>query len=348
MAKSLLAHLYTHIRGSQEDIATMSLQYLLMQSAELNKTFTKKVSKILHIDTDETLQYDTQVTGEDKERPDMVGVDSEGKEMLICEMKFYAGLTDNQPLGYLDRLKKNGGKGLLFICPESRIETLWYELEKICKGKNLIKTDKRCVCVDGISLSVITWMEIIRTLMDTAQASEKRLIADIEQLKGYCELIDEEAFIPFKPEELTAINAKKEDRFYTVIDKVTDLLLCDDTINANKKGLRLTPNSDGTISYIYVNGYGLGICYDRYFWRSNNSVETPFWLLIKNNRWEQTKEILKVFKKYDHKVKEEYNSVVYLALNALPYATEDVVCKDIKKQILTYLDDIDRETKEKQ
>ena len=44
MAYSLLAHLYPHIRGSQEDIATYSLQYLLqkiLREAEfLNKVAT--------------------------------------------------------------------------------------------------------------------------------------------------------------------------------------------------------------------------------------------------------------------------------------------------------------------
>ena len=36
MANSLLAHLSSHIRGSQEDIATISLQYILSQSTILN------------------------------------------------------------------------------------------------------------------------------------------------------------------------------------------------------------------------------------------------------------------------------------------------------------------------
>ncbi len=76
MSYSLLAHLYPHIRGSQEDIATYSLQYLLYQSKDLNKAFTKRISDILHIDVSEVLQYVCQVTGksEEKERPDMAGL----------------------------------------------------------------------------------------------------------------------------------------------------------------------------------------------------------------------------------------------------------------------------------
>ena len=208
----MLAHLYTHIRGSQEDIATLSLQYILSQSATLNKSFTKRVADILHIETEETLQYSTQVTGEDNERPDMVGTNSEGKEEILCEMKFYAGLTENQPLGYLDRLKKNQGKGLIFVCPESRKLTLWFELKKLCEdnGRNLeIIESESCVKVDDINMGIMTWAQVIENLLNTAEASAEHLLADIKQLKGYCEQIDSEAFIPFKPEELTAINAKK-------------------------------------------------------------------------------------------------------------------------------------------
>ena len=43
---ALLAHLYPHIRGSQEDIATLSLHYLLMQSPDLNAAFTRKIRNL--------------------------------------------------------------------------------------------------------------------------------------------------------------------------------------------------------------------------------------------------------------------------------------------------------------
>ena len=106
MAQSLLAHLYSRIRGSQEDIATIALQYLLSQSDALNSAFTHLLSNSLGIDLDDNLRYFCQAVGDDQERPDMAGIDSVGREQVLCEMKFYAGLTHNQPLSYLDRLKE--------------------------------------------------------------------------------------------------------------------------------------------------------------------------------------------------------------------------------------------------
>lgn len=52
MAGSLLAYLYPRIRGSQEDVATLSLSYLLTQSDILCSAFTKALSMHLHLSPD--------------------------------------------------------------------------------------------------------------------------------------------------------------------------------------------------------------------------------------------------------------------------------------------------------
>ena len=85
MAYSLLAHLFPYIKGSQEDIATFSLQYLLTQSEKLNSAFTKRVADCMSVSFENTLKYDCQVTGDsnEKERPDMAGFDSEGNELHL-------------------------------------------------------------------------------------------------------------------------------------------------------------------------------------------------------------------------------------------------------------------------
>ena len=73
MYNSLLAHLYPYIKGSQEDIATYSLQYLLSQSDKLNIAFTKMAVEKMNIELENKMQYLCQVTGEseERERPDI-------------------------------------------------------------------------------------------------------------------------------------------------------------------------------------------------------------------------------------------------------------------------------------
>ena len=347
MAKSLLAHLYTHIRGSQEDIATLSLHYLLSQSEALNKVFTKKVANALGVSVDDTLQYITQATGEESERPDMAGFDCSGEEVLLCEMKFYAGLTENQPVGYLERLKESGGKGLIFICPKSRLLTLWAELKKQCIDKEweIKELNDFSVSANGVNLAIVTWSDVIETLMNAADSFAEHLIADIKQLKGYCEQIDSEAFIPFKPEELTAVNAKKAERFYLIIDKVSELILTDKSIryvkNSSKAG-----NRNGYNSYMYINDFAISFLYDRAFWADSDAIDTPFWLSIKRAKegekwWKQTDDIIKQLNRYPDSIKIQWNSAIYLGLRVPTYATEDEVCMDIKNQILNYIYDIE-------
>ena len=74
MTLSLLAHLYSYIRGSQEDVATLSLQYILKQSPDLNAVFTRLVSKALQVEPGEEIHYVCQATGDNKERPDLAGI----------------------------------------------------------------------------------------------------------------------------------------------------------------------------------------------------------------------------------------------------------------------------------
>ena len=113
-----------------------------MQSKELNRAFTRRVSEVLHVDVEDTLQYVCQSTGksEEQERPDMAGIDSSGKETVLCEMKFYATLTANQPNTYLDRLVDDDGKGLLFVCPSARLTNLWAKLNELCEDRTIGKS----------------------------------------------------------------------------------------------------------------------------------------------------------------------------------------------------------------
>ena len=66
MALSLLAHLYSYIRGSQEDVATLSLQYILKQSPDLNAAFTRLVSKALQAEPGEEIHYVCQRQSREK------------------------------------------------------------------------------------------------------------------------------------------------------------------------------------------------------------------------------------------------------------------------------------------
>lgn len=337
MANSLLAHLYTHIKGSQEDIATLSLHYILTQSDELNRAFTKRVANALHLTTDDMLQYFCQLTGENRERPDMSGNDAQGNECVLLEMKFYADLTKNQPCGYIERLKNNQGYGLVFVCPAVRMQSLWTRLKEECKSYGLCLIDAYCAEVDGIRMALLSWPDIIEMLLAVAATSAVDLIADIRQLEGFCAQMDSDAFIPFTERDLSASRAKSIERYYEVLDKIIELLCDDDSIVTDLGKMKASPYRRGYSRSIYVNNWGLTLLYDRTMWKNPGSIETPFWMYIKNNEWIQTKEILSVYSVIPDIKKDRMPWGMCLALEALTDVTLDEVCKDIKRQILEYI-----------
>lgn len=340
MAYSLLAHLYPHIRGSQEDIATYSLQYLLVQSKELNRAFTKRISEVLHIDIEDTLQYVCQVTGksEEKERPDMAGIDLAGKEVVLCEMKFYATLTANQPNTYLDRLVDCEGKGLLFVCPAARQTNLWAKLNELCGERNIEVIDEHCIKVDGVSLAIITWIEIIELLKQVAASVAISYSADIAQLEGYCAQLDSEAFIPFTADDLSAEMAHKGERYYQIIDEVVELFCADKNHETSKKGVKATGYRKGYTRSLYIDGMTFTINYDRDMWKNPACVETPFWIAIRDKDWGQDEEMMKKHDVFAENKKQIFWGMIFLALESLQNSTFSEVCEDIKKQIERYLE----------
>lgn len=339
MAESLLAHLYTRIKGSQEDVATLSLQYILSQSAELNRAFTKQVADCLHIELGE-LQYICQATGENNERPDMAGVDTFGNEHVLCEMKFYAGLTENQPLGYIDRLRDKNGKGLIFICPKVRKTLLWKRLCEICAapGNEVRPQGEYCIQINGINLSIVTWSQVLDRLTEVSSALSLNCSSDIKQLVGFCNQMDSDAFIPFVTEDLTADVAKKIDRYYQVVDETTKLLHADKALKTSSKGLKVSNSRDYYSTRMLLDEFGVEITYNRNLWKNPSSRETPFWLglwdeISEANVWTDSPEFLKKCMSFP----DGKNQDGWLALEAPTNATLDEVCQNLKEQILQYV-----------
>lgn len=343
MARSLLAHLYSHIKGSQEDIATLALQYLLSQSGALNEAFTSQMSSVLGVDLGERLQYSCQAVGENSERPDMAGTNKVGNELLLCEMKFYAGLTPNQPVGYLERLQSNGGQGLVFICPRSRQTVLWAKLKERCNGANKEIISPQCVSIDGIRMGIITWAEIVAHLNKTASVSAEEYLADIKQLEGYCAQMDSDAFIPFKSEELTSGNAKKNLRYYQVVDETYNQLIADERFETEAVGKSSTyflyGNCVGYEKKLRIGDYVVSIAFDHALWKNPDTVDTPFWVAISDRNRNQTEAIQRRMDQLDDLRRDSSTwTTHYLALEAPTDATLDEVCQEMKLQVIKYLD----------
>ena len=162
---SLLAHLSPRFTQRTEDIAVEALGYILSTSeaareglVDLLRSSGGKVDGLGRIAT--------QATGDAGERPDLVGCDDTGDESLLIEAKFRAGLTDNQPSAYLERLPSGGT--LLFVAPEARLDALWPELERRVKKKGIFEwpadANARTAEVGGRRLILTSWRTLLQEI----------------------------------------------------------------------------------------------------------------------------------------------------------------------------------------
>jgi hypothetical protein len=88
------------------------------------------------------LRFRTQQT-EGSIRPDMWGFDGVNPRVFV-ENKFWAGLTDNQPVNYLRQLSEYTQPAvLLFVVPAEREQTLWRELIRRLEDAGISAPDKK-------------------------------------------------------------------------------------------------------------------------------------------------------------------------------------------------------------
>ena len=155
------------------------------------------------------LKFRTQET-EGVIRPVMWGYEGTEPRAFI-ENKFWAGLTDNQPVNYLKQLATYSKPSiLLVVAPIPRLHTLWSELQRrvIEAGFSLDCSQNaagiHCAASTNIGpiLAVTSWDSILSVLEhETINDPEAR--GDLVQIRALCEAADIDAFSPLSREELT-------------------------------------------------------------------------------------------------------------------------------------------------
>ena len=94
-SSSLLAHLTKNFAPHPENVAMEALGHILAHSASARSGLTSILSGT---GISEYLSYRTQqAEGAALARPDLTERDAQGRNIVLVEAKFWAGLTDNQP-----------------------------------------------------------------------------------------------------------------------------------------------------------------------------------------------------------------------------------------------------------
>ena len=277
---TLLAHLAGKLSDRHEDIAVEALGYIFRSSQA--RRVLEEMLRDRGADVGEIAQVQTQATGTEGERPDLAGFDRDGRERVLIEAKFWAGLTGNQPVAYLKRLSANTPSALLFVAPAARLETLWNELYQragVDGPRPASETEEfRSVPTAGARhLMLTSWTHLLERLDGTGDA---HTTIAVQQLRGLAKMKTEDAFPPFHPlhpDELDPKVPRLLLNLQRLVDAATDRAVAAGCASA--EGLRVTPKATGYGQYLYLADAGawFGVDFECWAW-GDSYPDTPLWL----------------------------------------------------------------------
>ena len=284
---SLFAHIVP-LYGKTELVATEALRYILQQSEAARKALEDMVrTGGARIGT--LTRFETEVSGEEGERVDLVCFDRNGTKRLLIEAKFWAGLTDNQPNTYIDGLPEHGHSALLFVAPAQRIETLWPELCRRAEANHTLSAlsesgDLRCVAIDGSDrkMMLTSWRAVLMQMETQANiAGYASTVRDIEQLRGLTERMDSDAFLPIHSDELGQDFPRRMLNLVQLIDDATQRAITNDW--ADIDGMRAAPQWYGFGRNLRLNGVSAWFGIDFRYWSGQG--ESPIWIHSQDGKW---------------------------------------------------------------
>ncbi len=197
--RTLLAHLVPKLTSQVEDAATEALAFILNKSDTCRQALVDQLGSE-NFPMADICRVATQVVFEDRCRPDMAGYDQKGTKRLLVESKFWASLGKGQASGYFRHLEeeKEGPGVLLFIVPDSRIDTLWTEIK--------LQMDKRCIELGGNEATarmrkakvdssdkrvmLTSWSNILEVLQAQLAGGDPTVEFEIAQLQGLVDRIE--------------------------------------------------------------------------------------------------------------------------------------------------------------
>lgn len=292
---SVLSHLTNQFATQPENIATEALSFILGRSPHARRSLATMVRALGGAaSTDHgDLLFESQFAEQMGARPDLVGKTSDLVARLLVEAKFWAGLTDSQPVGYLKNVLANDITGcLFFVAPAERIESLWPELLRRISAAGMAPTSAidpgargRSVLAGRHVMALVSWRELIAVMLEAVQsASDAHCAEDLRQLNALCEQMDTTAFLPLHPEELTSNLGRRVVQFGLLIDDLTSTLVLRGL--GDVKRLRPVGGLGYYGRYLRLKGHAAFL----HFSAPNRAEfgDSPLWLGVMGADWKQS------------------------------------------------------------
>ena len=267
-----------------ENIATDVLAFILESNESARRGLMKLLRGIVADLPD--LHFKTQES-EDNTRPDMWGL-HENDPRVFIENKFWAGLTDNQPVEYLNKLAGYTQPTiLLMVGPETRMGTLRRELDHRLRDAGISVTNREASA--GIVYSITTglgpilaltsWSRLLSTL-ELEVADDQSARSDLLQLRSLCDAADDLELAPISAAQLTD---QRTPGFIfqlgSILRAVVDFSVNENILNI--KGTQAVGSWESFGRYArFSSKQGVGIWLGTHFRLWKEHGRTPLWLIF--------------------------------------------------------------------
>jgi hypothetical protein len=322
-----------------ENVATVALEFILTSSEPARNGMMKLLRGV--VPQLPRLWFRTQQM-EDNNRPDMWGNDDEAKPHVFVENKFWAGLTDKQPVSYLKILaKQNHPTVLLVVVPEAREKTVWRELKRRVDAAGISATEKDPIVGIlrniktriGPILALTSWTRLLNFL-ELEVSDDKSAKSDLLQLKALCEAVESDAFMPFSSEDVSDQRTPGLIlQLTSVVQEATSQAFSESALT---KGKRLAPSGDSSRNGIYANILADGRCglwFGVHFGLWKKYGITPLWVFFSTTTWGRAAEVRALLEPWATKkgvfVASEPNGYFVVAFDLLLGEEENLVIRGI-------------------
>jgi hypothetical protein len=280
LMNSLVGFLANKLSTHPENIATEAFNFILDTSPESRKAFLDFISTKYDIELPADINFKTQQSEiTEKGRPDIIGTTFENKRAIVVEVKFWAGLTENQPINYMDYLPSDSKGILLFISPHQRLVTLWRELNRRCKDKNIsvLEQSEFSGIIDGNKiLALSSWRTILgRMIVGVEDSGNSKSLSDLRQLYDFTEYMDTSGFLPLHDEELSESIPKRTRQFAELVDGIAEKAM------QNGASVNSSKHYGWYGKVLKKDGVELFYTYDESLWAT--FAATPLWIPIGHN-----------------------------------------------------------------
>lgn len=226
---SLLGAIVGKFTNQFENVATEGLAHIIGSSPQVSKFFFEflKTKAELNEAFNDEYEISTQFSdASDGSIPDLA-LQFQNQRKLLIEVKFWAKLTKNQPLTYLQKLNTQLGEALFFLVPQQRIPILKKELIQKIEIETQAEVSHQVIgnslCFENFApIILLSWEELFSFLLERIDYSEPHTRADLDQLQQMIQKMLSPDFLPFEVGDFDFNAYRKYTQMIELIDACID------------------------------------------------------------------------------------------------------------------------------